>query len=57
MLRICLAVFLIAGIWIYTTPIQAQQTTEELQAAFEAELTAYAATHTDEELQAYAAML
>lgn len=56
MLRICLAVFLIAGIWIYTTPIQAQQTTEEVQAAFEAELTEYAATHTDDELRAYAAM-
>ena len=56
MLRICLAVFLIAGVWIYTTPIQAQQTAEETQAAFEAELTEYAATHTDDELRAYAAM-
>jgi hypothetical protein len=55
MLRICLAVFLIAGICVYTTPIQAQQTSEEVQAAFEAELTEYAATHSDDELRAYAA--
>src|SRR5215470_9485468 len=55
MLRICLAVFLIAGVWIYTTPINAQQT-EAAQAAFEAELTEYAATHTDDELRTYAAM-
>ena len=56
MLRICLAGFLIAGMWIFTTPIQAQQTTEETQEAFEAELTEFAATHTDDELRAYAAM-
>lgn len=56
MLRICVAVFLIAGVWIYTTPIQAQQTAEDFQATFEAELTEYAATHDDDELRAYAAM-
>ena len=56
MLRIFLALFLIAGVWVYTTPVQAQQTTEETQAAFEAELTEYAATHSDDELRAYAAM-
>jgi hypothetical protein len=55
MLRMCLAVFLILGIWVYTIPIQAQQTTEEFQVAFEAELTEYAATHSDDELRAYAA--
>lgn len=56
MSKILLAVFLIAGVWIYTTPIHAQQTTEEIQTAFEAELTEYAATHTDDEVRAYAAM-
>jgi hypothetical protein len=54
------AVFLIITVACVTTPTQqviqssTELTADEVQAQFEAELTAYAATHTDSEVVAYA---
>lgn len=62
MLRLALCLFLMAGILLNSVSTFAQQTNaiapeasiEQLTAAFEAEMIAYAATHTDAELRQYA---